>query len=208
MLPVIMRSEQENFWTGAFGDEYTDRNASGLESNISLFARILARAPNIKTIFELGTNRGLNLDALATLLPHAERFGIEINDYAANIARRRHPNIVSGSITDESFKIEREFDLVFTKTVLIHITPDKLQEIYKQIARIAHRYVLMVEYYNPSPIEVIYRGHEGKLFKRDFAGEFMDTNDFSLVDYGFVYHRDPVFRADDITWFLMAKQTS
>ena len=27
-----------------------------------------------------------------------------------------------------------------------------------------------------------------------------------LVDYGFVYRRDPNFPQDDITWFLMEKQ--
>jgi len=30
--------------------------------------------------------------------------------------------------------------------------------------------------------------------------------DLELVDYGFVYHRDPVFPQDDINWFLMKKQ--
>jgi hypothetical protein len=27
-----------------------------------------------------------------------------------------------------------------------------------------------------------------------------------LCDYGFVYHRDPLFPQDDITWFLMEKR--
>jgi len=65
---------------------------------------------------------------------------------------------------------------------------------------------LMCEYYNPSPVEVNYRGHSGKLFKRDFAGEFLDKfSDVKLIDYGFVYQRDPAFPQDDLTWFLMEK---
>jgi spore coat polysaccharide biosynthesis protein SpsF len=45
------------------------------------------------------------------------------------------------------------------------------------------------------------------LFKRDFAGEMMDRYpDLKLLDYGFVYHRDPAFPDDDITWFLMEKK--
>lgn len=52
-----------------------------------------------------------------------------------------------------------------------------------------------------------YRGHEQRLFKRDFAGEMLDAYpDLRLVDYGFVYRRDPVFPADDLTWFLMEKK--
>ena len=27
-----------------------------------------------------------------------------------------------------------------------------------------------------------------------------------LIDYGFSYHRDPVFPQDDITWFLMERK--
>jgi len=55
-------------------------------------------------------------------------------------------------------------------------------------------------------MEVEYRGQSGKLFKRDFAGEMLDRfGDLSLLDYGFVYHRDPNFSQDDMTWFLMEK---
>lgn len=29
--------------------------------------------------------------------------------------------------------------------------------------------------------------------------------DLKLVDYRFIYHRDPVFPRDDSTWFLLEK---
>jgi spore coat polysaccharide biosynthesis protein SpsF len=55
-------------------------------------------------------------------------------------------------------------------------------------------------------VEVLYRGHTSKLFKRDFAGEMLDTYpDLSMVDYGFVYSRDNNFPQDDVTWFLLEK---
>ena len=57
------------------------------------------------------------------------------------------------------------------------------------------------------PVEVVYRGHTGRLFKRDFASELLDRySDLRLVDYGFVYHRDPTFPLDDFNWFLMEKR--
>ncbi|MNY71976.1 hypothetical protein D3C86_2104270 [compost metagenome] len=69
------------------------------------------------------------------------------------------------------------------------------------------RYLLVAEYYNPKPVEISYRGHEGKLFKRDFAGEILDKYpDLVLLDYGFTYHRDMNFPQDDVTWFLMEKR--
>ena len=64
----------------------------------------------------------------------------------------------------------------------------------------------IVEYYNPTPVSVAYRGHGDKLFKRDFAGEILDRfKDVSLVDYGFSYHRDNVFPSGDYNWFLLEK---
>jgi spore coat polysaccharide biosynthesis protein SpsF len=65
---------------------------------------------------------------------------------------------------------------------------------------------LIAEYYNRRPEELSYRGHSGKLFRRDFGGEFMDANkDFELAEYGFSYHRDLRENQDDITWFLFQR---
>ena len=72
--------------------------------------------------------------------------------------------------------------------------------------RASSRFVVMAEYYNPTPVTVPYRNHTDRMFKRDFAGEFLDAYpDFTLLDYGFRYHRG-TFPADDITWFLMERR--
>ena len=50
-------------------------------------------------------------------------------------------------------------------------------------------------------------GHTDRLFKMDFAGEFIDKFiNTVLVDYGFAYKRDIAFPQDDITWFLLEKE--
>jgi len=104
------------------------------------------------------------------------------------------------------FKSDRKWDLVFTKGVLIHINPDRLPDVYDRMFSASREYVLMCEYYNPTPMEIEYRGHRERLFKRDFAGEFMDRHKgVELVDYGFIYYRDPIFPLGDFTWFLMRK---
>ena len=92
------------------------------------------------------------------------------------------------------------------KGVLIHIAPEELLEVYDKLYNSSKRYICIAEYYNPVPVEVQYRGHSGKLFKRDFTGEMLDKySDLQLVDYGFIYHRDNNFPQDDITWFLLEK---
>jgi spore coat polysaccharide biosynthesis protein SpsF len=81
-----------------------------------------------------------------------------------------------------------------------------LPKVYDKLVASVSQYLLVAEYYNPSPVSITYHGHNDRLFKRDFAGEIMDQHaNMQLVDYGFVYRRDPNFPQDDITWFLMKK---
>jgi spore coat polysaccharide biosynthesis protein SpsF len=90
--------------------------------------------------------------------------------------------------------------------VLIHINPEQLDLVYQKLNASSKKYILIAEYYNPSPVMIPYRGNEDRLFKRDFAGEMLEKyTDLSLVDYGFAYRKDPIFPQDDITWFLLEK---
>jgi spore coat polysaccharide biosynthesis protein SpsF len=203
------KTDQEEFWAGAFGNEYVSRNTGDalIASNISLFAKILAGCCGVRSLIEFGANIGLNLRAIHSLAPHVELDAIEINDTAVGELRawRKVRQIHHGSILD--FRAERTWDAVLIKGVLIHINPDYLPQVYEALFRAAKCYIVLVEYYNPTPVEVAYRGHAGRLFKRDFAGELMEKYpELRLVDYGFVYHRDPVFPQDDITWFVLEKR--
>jgi spore coat polysaccharide biosynthesis protein SpsF len=200
------QTEQESFWAGGFGKEYTERNQGAQlhAGNLSFFATIVNRMRGVRSALELGANRGMNLQALRTLIPAADLAGIEINPEAAQILESSGFKTYRGSILD--FELDEPRDLSFTKGVLIHINPEALPKVYDLLYAASKRYVLVAEYYNPAPVEISYRGHAGKLFKRDFAGELMERHsDLHLVDYGFLYRRDPVFPQDDITWFLMEK---
>lgn len=202
------KTEQEFFWAGAFGDDYANRNVGDqwIASNTALFAKILARTDNIRSLIEFGANIGLNLKAIRHLLPKVQLAAIEINQAAAAelSAWGELTELYQQSILE--FQPTKQWDLALIKGVLIHINPDHLATVYDALYRSAQRYVCVVEYYNPSPVEVPYRGHSGKLFKRDFAGELLDKfPDLRLLDYGFVYRRDMHFPQDDCTWFLLEK---
>ncbi|AKV01152.1 hypothetical protein AKJ09_07815 [Labilithrix luteola] len=200
-------TEQEAFWASQFGDDYTERNQGARlqAANLSFFGRVVARTTSVRSVLELGANRGLNLHALRELLPGVELAGCEINAEAASILERDGFRVYKGSILE--LKIDTPRDLVFTKGVLIHIDPEALPRVYDLMYQASSRYILIAEYYNPSPVEISYRGHTGKLFKRDFAGELLDRHSsLQLVDYGFLYRRDPNFQQDDISWFLLEKR--
>ncbi len=198
---------QEEFWAGEFGDAYTDRNTGRgwIASNLALFARILTSTRGIQSVIELGANRGLNLLALRQLLPAARLSAVEINAKAVDELRRFDwLHVTHGSLQD--FKPAMATDLVLIKGVLIHLNPDALPAVYDLLYAASAKYVCIVEYYNPSPVSIAYRGHADRLFKRDFAGELMARHrGLKLVDYGFVYHGDGNFPQDDLTWFLLEK---
>jgi spore coat polysaccharide biosynthesis protein SpsF len=202
------KTDQESFWAGEFGNEYIKRNAGDqlVANNIFLFSNILKRTDNIQSLLEFGANIGLNLKAIRAILPKAQLSGIEINQLAADELESwgEVDEIYRQSILD--FQPPKLWDLVLIKTVLIHINPSHLNLVYDALFQSSRRYILVVEYYNPSPVEVTYRGHSARLFKRDFAGELLDRFPLlRLVDYGFVYKRDPNFPQDDCTWFLLEK---
>jgi pseudaminic acid biosynthesis-associated methylase len=200
-------NEQEKFWSGEFGDEYINRNKSDIlnASNLTLFSKILKSTHNLRSIAEYGCNIGMNLKAIRELCPVVDLHGYEINKSAISYLADTQSH-VTGHHQSILEKIDLQVDLTFTKGVLIHIQPDNLPLIYDNLYRNAKRYILVAEYYDPNPVSLKYRGHENKMFKRDFAGELLDTyKDLRLLDYGFCYHRDPLFPQDDITWFLLEK---
>lgn len=207
--PGYYETDQERFWAGQFGTEYIERNQGDalLASNLHLFAQVLCRTSEVGSCIEFGANVGMNLRALRLLRPRLEMHGIEINGEAAQQLREVLPpdNVHNVSILD--FQPSRQWDLVLIKGVLIHINPDMLPVVYQKLWESTGRYLLVAEYYNPTPVAIPYRGHQDRLFKRDFAGEMLDRHaDLRLVDYGFAYRRDPNFPQDDITWFLLEKR--
>ena len=207
---MTFKTEQESFWAGEFGTAYIDRNKGDrlLAANLDFFSKALRGTRGIHSCMEFGANIGMNLRALKLLHPGLEQHGIEINAEAAKQlgALISTDHVFDGSIFD--YRPAQIFDLVLIKGVLIHINPSELPTVYNQLYKCTGKYLMVAEYYNPSPVAIPYRGHSDRLFKRDFAGELLDTYpDLSLLDYGFVYRRDPSFPQDDITWFLMEKRS-
>jgi len=199
------KTEQEKFWAGKFGNEYIERNQD-YSINIPLFSKILSNTNQIESIIEFGANIGLNLRAMKEILPKAKLSAIEINSEAVKCLRELEDlQIYNQSILD--FEVDYKRDFVLIKGVLIHINPEVLNDVYELLYNTSSKYICVAEYYNPTPVEVNYRGYTEKLFKRDFAGEMLDKySDLELIDYGFVYHRDNNFPQDDITWFLLKKK--
>lgn len=208
---MYYKTEQEKFWIEKeWADSYMERKSFEKIDIVpyeNFFSRIITNnCKDIRSVLEFGANIGLNLVAMNNLYPEIEYSGIELNKNACEKLNSLTfiKNVYNQSIIE--LDVDKKSDLVLIKTVLIHINPNYLDAVYTNLYEMSNRYILVAEYYNPTPIEVHYRGHTDKLFKRDFAGELLDRyDDLKLIDYGFAYHRDKTFEQDDVTWFLLEK---
>jgi pseudaminic acid biosynthesis-associated methylase len=201
-------TEQEAFWAGEFGNDYIARNTGAdlTGSNAALYSQMIANCAGVESLIELGANIGVNLRAIQHLCPAWTLDALEINEEA--VKRLRDWGGLNKVYHDSilKFQPDRQWDVVLVNGVLIHINPDHLAAAYATIVQASKRYIFLIEYYNPTPVEVPYRGHMGRLFKRDFAGEMLDKYPaLRVLDYGFVWRRDPVFPMDDATWFVLEK---
>ena len=204
----MYKTEQEAFWAEEFGNDYIKRNNSAqlLASNLNFFTKALTQAGEINSCIEFGANIGMNLKALKLLYPTLKMSGIEINKKASKELEAfiGNENVFKGSIFDYTNEYQQDLSLI--KGVLIHVNPEMLDLVYEKLYTSSKKFILIAEYYNPSPVSIKYRGHDNKLFKRDFAGEFLKKfTEAKLIDYGFSYKGDIAFPQDDITWFLIKK---
>ena len=197
-----MSTEQEKFWLSNFGADYIDRSPGDTKNNLAFFTKALRNIQPIEDMIEFGAGSGSNLTAIGALLPGVFLNSVELNPEAVE----RQPKFVTKH-TGSMFDVEVDsYDLVITKGLLIHIHPDHLQRAYNIIYHASDRYILLCEYYSPNETMIHYRGHNDKLWKRDFAGEMLDKfKDLRLIDYGFTYNRDNHWPQDDINWFLLEK---
>lgn len=188
------------FWRGRFGDEYTERTAKeDIEARVTLWDDILeclGAWPD--SILEIGAGTGRNLKALSKFN------GWPLTGVEPNVtARKLLTEAGFGAIDGTAAKPGCTADLVFTSGVLIHISPNELLDACQGIYDAAQRYIVCIEYFSADPEEKEYRGHAGKLWKRDFGGFWLDNFDLEPLGYGFVWKR--MTGLDDLTWWAFHK---
>lgn len=191
-----MLTNQENFWSGNFGKEYTERNPSSLEDWNQFYLETWGKTrfemneislrdiPKDAKILEVGCNIGMQLTGLRNM-GYENLYGIEIQSYAVEKAKKNTKgiNILQGSGFDLPFK-DGYFDLVYTSGVLIHIHPDDLPKIMDEMYRCSNKYIWGWEYFEEDVTEINYRGNQGFLWKANYAQLFLDRfPDLKLVSY-------------------------
>jgi len=190
-------------WKGKFGDDYNKRNENPnfLKNNKALFEKMDIGL--IRNALEFGCGYGYALLGLKSLFPNIHLTGVDINEKAIAVAKSKGIEAIESPMFE--FDIQKQYDFVLTKGMLVCVTEEDIDKAYKLLYDSSCKYICICEYYNPSLVIIDHRGNS--LYKRDY-GKIMDLYpDLKLVNYGFVYHRDE-FPQDDCTWFLFEKQDS
>lgn len=159
------------FWSGEFGDSYTDRNSKLNPEVEKIFTEYFATIQRESTILEVGCNIGLKLELLKNM-GFDNLTGIEINKKALTIAKNKNPNIDFIESSIENFNPIHKFDLVFTSGVLVCIHPSKLENIVKKMINLSKTYIFGYEYFAEDLTEIKYRGYSDVLWKQNFPQLF------------------------------------
>lgn len=207
---MAIRSEQEIFWQDKYSLDYIQKNKDfNLKLGVEAWNKIINVFPDKPNNFlECGCNIGRNIEQLSYVLPEAKPSIIEISPDAYSVVTQRFENLeykVNKPILEASLPKEY-FELVYTIGVLIHINPEQLIEHMCKMYDFSSKYILMGEYFNRTPVSLVYQGEKERLFKRDFGKLFIENFNVKLIDYGFLWgHIYDAAGFDDITWWLFEK---
>jgi spore coat polysaccharide biosynthesis protein SpsF len=161
---------------------------------------------SVASILEVGSNIGINLRALK-VVTKADLWAVEPND----AARQRlvddgvlpADRVLDGDLGDLPIPTGH-VDLSFTRGVLIHVPESDLEQAALELHRVSRRWILVQEYFAPTPTIVEYRGHNDMLWKRDYGGLFLDLfPDLEPVMNGFFWKRTTGL--DNFNWWLFRK---
>ena len=202
-------------WSGSFGNDYHERNASNwksIKNRSRLFGDVLnCMENNCKafptSILEIGAGVGDNLRAIDMIYERTRTpiklMACEPNRTACEKLGDVATVVSNGRIGQLSYDNDIA-DLVFTSGVLIHIEPKDLNQAMSEIHRTSKRWILSIEYFNATPDMIKYRDNDNMLWRRDWGDKWL-TNYPALkpLGYGFAWKR--MTGLDNVSWFLFEK---
>ena len=189
----------EALWAGPFGDAYTERNRD-VGAGRDAFWQSIQNLTAARTWLEVGCNVGANLRCV----PTGKLFGVDVNREALTIASEvALAQVVVASEVALPFDLE-SFDLVFTCGLLIHIQRDRLKVVMGELARVAHDWVLLMEYDASGEKVISWCGQEAALWKAPYGWLFQEYVPwFRLQNKGFL---PPLAGFDNVTWWLFRRK--
>jgi ubiquinone/menaquinone biosynthesis C-methylase UbiE len=150
-----------NLW-----NDYTDENVSP-EENPSEFIYHISLGLGAKNILEAGCNRGNNLSAFPS---NFDVHGFDLNEHAIEISKKKYPNFKFkiGSVTQIPYE-NNSFDLVFSRTVLIHIHEKMMDQVMNEMLRVTKKYIFNIEFFGENEEMIQWKRGDDLLWKRNMV---------------------------------------
>ena len=184
-------------WKGSFGDRYTKRNRTDWRDCVPFFESVFGRWAGME-VLEVGCNAGHNLLALQSLGAYVR--GVEPNHRARTLAEDRGLYVVDGRAEELPFEDE-SVDFAFTAGVLIHIHPEQLAGVLRELHRVSRKYILAVEYPALAERPIPYREGVG-CWARPYGEEYLGRFPLCLLSTGIA-----PFPYEGCDWWLLEKQS-
>jgi len=150
----------ETFWT-----EYALRNNEVKKDTKLSLEFLLEDIPKDCSILEVGCNNGYVMAHLQSMGYH-NLTGLDSNPDAIEMAREYHPDM--DFILEDVVNLNKKFDLIIFRGLLIHTHSQYLIDIIRSIFNNSKKYILGLEYYNPTLLIKYYR-ETMIMYKRDYV---------------------------------------
>lgn len=206
---------QRQFWIREFGNSYMQRNDSldtvnhnDMELIGTTFEEIakefLEKLDRKSSVLEIGCNMGLRLLALRNL-GFTNLHGLELNKKATEMAQKNNPKCTFINSSIEEFNPKgKQYDLVFTADVLIHINPLIINSVVEKMINLTKKYIFGFEYYSDNLVEVPYRDYNNVLWKQNFPSLFKkSSSQIAIIKEKKFYHKSSDLC--DIAYLLQKK---
>ena len=141
-----MKKSLKRYWE-IRGRNY--KSNEGFMGNVLVKRIINDLAP--KSLLDVGCGGG-RLFSLYTKIPKVTAIDFSssmLNNAKKLIQKKKYANITCVLLdASEISKLGQKFDLVVTRTVLLHIPPNKINQVVNQMKRVCKKNILILEYYS------------------------------------------------------------
>jgi SAM-dependent methyltransferase len=146
-------------------NEYTTENEDIFQKELGDLIYHISLTLGATRILELGCNAGNNLRSFPI---DYDVNGLDMNKVALEKAKKIHKNFnfYEGSLLDVPFD-NSEFDLVFTRGVLIHINQSDMDLAVKEMFRVSKKWIFNLEYFGEDGKEIDWKRGKDLLWYRD-----------------------------------------
>jgi|TARA_B100001750_G_scaffold153823_1_gene123340 ubiquinone/menaquinone biosynthesis C-methylase UbiE len=135
-----------------FWKNYALENESRINEEFTKFITDLAMSLRCTSVLEIGCGTGIDLQKFQESF---EVYGLDLNDYALDIARKNLPNVnfKNGDITKIPYE-DSSIDFIFTHKLLNYLDDETLDAGVAEMFRVSRKYIVNCELFRESEEQI------------------------------------------------------